>query len=388
MGHPKDIFKNQSPLTEKEIQDYLSGNLTDEQRRKIELKMAQDEFNLAAMDGFETSGNGLAGFNQVRTQFGKTIHKKAKGWKFIHTIILSVILMIGTMFLGPFLFPDHGKNSMNPEIENDPINIENNEDIEIEDFSKVLELSDDEIEASITLEEFKLVNPKEVIVSSPITLDSSMTVTSDKKNKAIETSIELKTEIAESHPVAIEVPTKADIVYSNVPLIYMANYLLVDYSKILKSAPSIQKIELTGTSAALENQDDKLGDEFDTGVKTIEIPYLDYLMETQVLFDKHDFKGALKRYKVILSSYSEDLNAHFYSGLCYYNLGKYDLALKHLNAAKKHPFNTFAIDAQWYIAKTYYMQGKNETCKKHLLIIIEEGDFYSQQAKSLLEKIK
>ena len=36
MGNPKDIFKSHSLLSEKEISDYLNGNLSEEQKKAIE----------------------------------------------------------------------------------------------------------------------------------------------------------------------------------------------------------------------------------------------------------------------------------------------------------------------------------------------------------------
>lgn len=389
MGHPKDIFKNHAPLTEQEIKDYLSGNLNEEQRRKVELKMAQDEFNLNAMEGFAEQTAPLAGFAAVKDSFGKTIHQKRKGWKFHHTLIASVLLMVGTMFLGPFLFPDHGNTTLEDPVDN--VNESSSlvdEQPLTNDFDELEELSDEEIEASVTLNEFEIVHPKEVIVASPITIDSMVAENPIQKEKAINESILIKTEMAEGHSGNIEIPTKSDIVYSNVPLIYMANFLLVDYSKLLPQPPTIEKIELTGTPSSMENKEDINNDLYNDNVQTITISYLDYLMETQVLFDQHDFKKALKRYKVILNKYPTDLNAHFYSGLCYFNLGKYDLALKHFSMTRKHVYNTFKMDAEWYTAKTFYMQGKNQSARKLLEEIIAEDNYYADQAKDLLAKIK
>ncbi len=163
---------------------------------------------------------------------------------------------------------------------------------------------------------------------------------------------------------------------------------MVDYGKIYTKAPSIKKIEFSGTSAALENKDDVLNEGQQPAVIiTIEIPYKDYMAETQLLFGKNDFKSALKRYKVVLKAYPEDLNAHFYSGLCYYNIGKYSLAHKHFDLAEKHPYNTFKIDAQWYNAKTFYVEKKDEECKVVLKKIISDNDYYASQAKELLNKL-
>lgn len=385
MGHPKDIFKNRAPLTDQEIQDYLSGKLSGKQRKEVELKMAQDEFNLAAMTGYEETPEALNGFDLVKDKVNAHITKEKRGWKFHHTIILCAALSVGMMFLGPFLFPNHGQTT---DVSQDTEETEEiaPEVIEEDVQSDIVELSDEEIEAAVVLEEFELVHAKEVITSSPVIIDSALSSNPAEEEIAINESIEIKKIAANTSLDNIDIPTKDDIIYSNVPLFYMESFLLVDYSKIYITPPTFEKIQLSGTSAALENKDDQLSEAHEDNVQTITISYKDYLRETQDLFGQNKFKGALKRYKVILSKYQDDLNAHFYSGLCYFNIGEYNLAIQHFKIAKNHPFNTFQIDAEWYMAKTFYQQGKTESCKKLLEKIIEGGQFYSTQAQKLLKK--
>lgn len=386
MGHPKDIFKNRGPLTEQEISDYLNGKLSEKAQRKVELKMAQDEFNMDAMEGFSESGAEFEGFEVARQNFQTSVRKAKKGWQFHHTIILSIILMGGTMFLGPYLFPDHGNTTL-PTNQNEDIDSAKNNISDASDEQLLEELSDDEIEASVILDELQIVQPVQVIVESPVVIDSTIANDNEKLDQALQESIEIKKISAKTDLENILVPSSDEIVYSNVPLIYMRNFLLVDYSKIYVDPPTIEKVELFGTSPDLENKEDVQPDGLEDNVQTIIITYKEYLTETQELFEAHKFKSALKRYKVILNKYPDDLNAHFYSGLCYFNIGKYDLAIQHLNVAQKHPYNTFQIDAEWYIAKTYYQQGKTAACKNKLEAIIADGKYYKEQAEKLLMKL-
>ncbi|CAG5084349.1 tetratricopeptide repeat protein [Parvicella tangerina] len=389
MGHPKDIFKNRGPLTEQEIRDYLSGKLNDAQRRDIELKMAQDEFNLSAMAGFEETPEALAGFEKVKDSVHTNISKSGKKWQFHHTIILAVLLMAGTMILGTFVFPDHGQTTL-PSEGTDESNIESIEKtttLANEAAEDIQELSDEEIEAAVTLDELNIVHAKEVIVESPVIIDSALTSDPIYEDIAIKKSIEVK-KVASATNLNIEVPTKDEIIYSNVPLIYMKNFLLVDYSKIYIDPPSIEETEIFGTSPAMANKDDEMPEVHQTELQTVVITYKDYLRETQEKFEQHDFKAALKRYKKILSKYPNDLNAHFYSGLCYFNIGKNDLAIEHFKIAKNHPYNTFQVDAEWYLAKTLCQQGKTSNCDEALNKIIKEGNYYSEQATDLMKKLE
>ena len=385
MGNPKDIFKSHNLLTEKEISDYLGGNLSEEQRRKIELKISQDEFNGDGLDGLTSNPNALIAYESARETVLKNIDKKSGGWQFHHTMILALFSVAAMIVIGTKLFPESGNvTAINSVI----VPVTNDETQDTVNIALVKELTDSEIEESIELPEIHLVKAKEIIITSPVVLDSSTSDVTSLKMTFDET-VELKKVDPIGAPDKIIIPTIDDVVYSNVPVVYSHKFLLVDYSKIYAEAPVISKIEFTGTSADLENKDDKLHEgQTPNAVKTVKIPYKDYLNETQEMFGRNDFKSALKRYKVIINSYPEDLNAHFYSGLCYYNIGKYSLAHKHFTLAQKHAYNTFKIDAQWYDAKTYYMEGKNESCKLVLQRIIENNDYYTSQAKELLKKLK
>jgi hypothetical protein len=384
MGNPKDIFKSHSILTEKEISDYLNGNLSEEQKIKIERKISQDEFNADALEGLESNPAALVGYESARETILKKIDKKSGGWQFHHTIILSVILVIVTTVLGSKLFPESGNLAIVGETEEldssftTPI---------VQTEINVAELTDIEIEDAIELPEIHLVKAKEVIITSPVVLDTLSNETKSN-NMTFDETVQLIKVDPIAAPEKIEVPTIDKVVYSNVPLFYAHKFLLVDYSRILNDEPVIQQNEFSGTSAALENKEDQLTEgQLPPEIVTIKIPYKDYINETQELFGKNNFKAALKRYKVILKSYPEDLNAHFYSGLCYFNIGKYNLAHQHFTFAEKHAYNAFKIDAEWYNAKTFYMEGKNESCKKVLSKIIEENDYYTEQAKQLLKKL-
>lgn len=387
MGHPKDIFKNRGPLTDQEIQDYLSGKLSKQQQREIELKMSQDGFNMDAMTGFQGSESGFAGFEKVQREIRANIKKQGRKWQFHHTLILSGILVLGTMFLGPFLFPDHGeKNSM--LVEDIVTSEETAEPVETQNQVLVEELSDEEIEKAVLLDELDIVQPNVVITSSPIMIDSAIQNDPSNLDIAFKEIVEIKKVAANTDLTNIEVPTKDDIVYSNVPLIYMKNFLLVDYSKIYVNPPTLEEITLSGTSAALENKDDELNEMYETNVYYDTITYQDFLRETQEQFGQNKFKGALKRYKTILKKYPNDLNAHFYSGLCYFNIGKYEKAIEHFMIAKNHPYNTFQLDAEWYMARTYCQQGKSALCHELLQQIVVDKQYYHKQAQELLDKVK
>lgn len=121
---------------------------------------------------------------------------------------------------------------------------------------------------------------------------------------------------------------------------------------------------------------------------TQEIPYIDYLTTTIVYFKKGNYKIALKRYLVILETYQKDVNANFYGGLCYYNLGQFDNAIQLLKKSYTITYGNFKEEAIWYIAKANFEQNKILKTKYFLKRIIQEDGFYSSKATELLQKIK
>lgn len=389
MGNPKDIFKSHNLLTEKEISDYLGGNLSEEQKKIIENKFSQDEFNAEALEGLESNPAALAGYESARETVLKNIDKKSGGWQFHHSLMMAVIALVAVFILGAKLFPESGQVTTVPSTV--PQDSTSNQLATIETPENLIEeeITDIEIEEAIELPEIHLVKAKEVIAESPVVLDTVIIPSDPISNMTYDETVELKKVDPIAAPDKIVVPTKDKIVYSNAPVIYTHKFLMVDYGKIYTKQPTIKKIEFSGTSAALENKDDVLNEgQVADEIITKEIPYKEYMAETQLLFGKNDFKSALKRYRIVLKAYPEDLNAHFYSALCYYNIGKYDLAHKYFNLAEKHAYNTFKIDAQWYNAKTFYMEKKDEECRKVLEKIIQDNDYYATQAKELLKKLK
>lgn len=380
MGTPNDIFKNKTALQLEEIERYNTGDLSERQKREVEEKIAQDRFNADAIEGFEEHPEALLTYNTIKAEVASSIVSKNKGWKFQYTIALVAVIAIFTTLTVPFLFEKEDLFESKPMGQND----DQEEIIAKEVISPLMEeLSDEAIENSTPLEAPEIVQPEDIITTSPVVVDQQYAIDETVINNEIKKAMEIK-RIESTKPSLISITTPDDIVYSNVKTFYMRKFLLVDYSDIYTGAIKVTSFVLTGTSAMLENKEDQLNEVHETDIVTKLIPYKTYLAETQELFGESNFKQSLKKYKVILAHYPYDLNAHFYSGLCYYNLGKPKKALEHFDIAIQHQYNTFKIDAEWYKAKTYYSIGNIETCRELLEKIIDANNYYQSQAAQLL----
>ncbi len=164
--------------------------------------------------------------------------------------------------------------------------------------------------------------------------------------------------------------------------IYFHTFKLVDY-RTIRSKPTIstKQLDLTGTAANLENQNNN---ENEIEWTTVEIPYIDYINKTMYYMDKGSLKNALSRFEIILEKYPDDINALFYSGFALYNLEEYKNAQKSFELALQNPLSNFDEETMWYLALCYEKGG--DTNKSQILFqsIAKSNSYYSAEASKKL----
>ena len=118
------------------------------------------------------------------------------------------------------------------------------------------------------------------------------------------------------------------------------------------------------------------------------IPYKDFLMEGLTKFAKNDYKGALGHLLTIQQQYPDDVNASFYSGLCYYNLGKTRQAITMFDKTIGNSISTFKEESEWYKSLSLLEDGKKSDAKELMKKIESEGGFYEKAAREKLKGMK
>lgn len=391
MNRKKKIFENNTPLSKEEIDSYLNSDLSEAEKYQMEQKIASNDFNSDAMEGFENTPGSLEGFNELENKFHSNLPRRISSsfWRFEYSVILILVFAIGLYFVGHHFLVEASliKEEFDKKVvEKTQKEIQENK-IEIV-IPPVLELNDEEIEAATPLEENKQLTSEKIIVEAPITIDS---VLSQEKN--IDSTInsitvqkeKVNLELADKKE--IPVVDKSTIVYSNANTLFLSQLLVVDYSKIYTEAITVPNFELSGTTADRENKDDQVDPELEVQSFTKKIAYTDFLESTQLKFRKNQFKDALKGYRTILNHYPNDVNAHFYSALCYFNINKQKKAIEHFNRVLDHEFNTFHEEAQWYKAISLYELGKTSKCITILNKIANANGFYAEKANNMLNDI-
>jgi len=147
-----------------------------------------------------------------------------------------------------------------------------------------------------------------------------------------------------------------------------------------------RQLTYTGLPANAENSSSQEKD-ISHEISVQEIPYDKYFSEIQHSFSQNKFKKALKGYKEVLKQYPNDLNAHFYSGLCYFNINQSQKAIEHFEVVKVHQYNTFRQEGEWYTAQALFDLNRNEEGLVLLNKIIERSGFYVDQAKRMKKEV-
>tara|TARA_B100000508_G_scaffold118450_1_gene98605 strand:+ start:119719 stop:120798 length:1080 start_codon:yes stop_codon:yes gene_type:complete len=239
------------------------------------------------------------------------------------------------------------------------------------------------------IEDYEPIDKNEQITKEQLRNQPQETSSVNADNNRIENSAADQNKIVQLDPKQItEIPTgeAENLTFTMASEVYLNGLKTVDYRSIRTDEPIelLQELPM-GTPADQSERMENEGSETEILIK--EVKYIDYLDETQRLFMNESFKKSLRRYLIIIDHYPDDVNAHFYSGLCYYNLGKYDQAIDHFNNSYSLQIGNFKQEAEWFKAKAYIQINESSKAKKLLKTIIEEDGFYSEQAAQLLNSL-
>ncbi|TSJ39018.1 tetratricopeptide repeat protein [Fluviicola chungangensis] len=169
--------------------------------------------------------------------------------------------------------------------------------------------------------------------------------------------------------------------------IYLQDLKAIDYSQYrIKPTVQIEQIILTGIPADRENEDDLVSEE--PQVKLVNIPYMDYLEKSLSYTNRGKWKLALSRFNEIIKNYPDDVNARFYAGWCYYNLGQYNEACINFSACLQLEFSNFNDEAEWYLAESRLANGDKNSARELFVKIRNQKGFYSKQAEKVLKTWK
>ncbi|MDQ3191045.1 MAG: tetratricopeptide repeat protein [Bacteroidota bacterium] len=357
-------------LSEKEIKDYLNKNTPSDKVHSIKEKVSSDPFYAEAMEGFENFPDEIKNIGRVKNSVRNKLFDYNYSYIYLSAAAIGIVVATYLFF-----------------IYNKPIdkNITENSTLQ-EAPAKVQELSEKENLLSANEITNLQQEPTGIVLKDDITSqksnDSNPISDNSKENQAkniaqlnkIDPPVVIPSELKEnSYP-------KTNLSY-NFPVDYMRELKIADYTKNEMRKQKISPILPSNIEAQYSSKTESVN-----SMETIRlISYHDFLNETMGHFNSGDYKASIIGFKTIEKHYPEDLNAWFYTGLSYYNLGLADKAILYFKKAENSYINIFDEEAQWYHALSYELKNDKENAALIFEKIIQKEGFYAEKA---LKKLK
>lgn len=220
---------------------------------------------------------------------------------------------------------------------------------------------------------------EEIMVSSE---KSSRMKTERKRGKA-KKSVASAPAVAESARMSNEA-----LKDKNQNILVIADYKLVNYLDEYQESYDSEKgmtPEMNSVSAGFENKNDKVILESAKEEVIVEVTYKATLERAIHLYKNQKYQKSLAEFDVILEKHPNDVNAQFYSGLCFYYLGQNASAMKKFNQVLTNKETEFNEEANWHKALTLIKMKNISTAKQLLKSIVQKNGFYKVKAE---EKLK
>lgn len=167
---------------------------------------------------------------------------------------------------------------------------------------------------------------------------------------------------------------------------YYHDLKVFKYPDNRKNTSDRSMFDLGSLEPEFQNQQDKTNNT--DNMTDRKIQYSDFLKFSLKKFINNNYSESINDLHIILNQFPDDINALFYSGLCYYYLNMPDKAIVFFNKTINHPIKTFDQESEWYLALSYLKNQKSSEAKKILYSIAEKDGFYALKAEAELEKME
>lgn len=346
----------QSHLTRERIDAYRNGNTT--VRRETEGQIS-DSFDQDALDGWEESGLSTSA---MHSRLDKRFSYSNKGLYLISAT--AAVLILSAFFLVKYF-----NKEATPQMQQVELSVEHSDAVMPESIDTLQEL------------------PKSEQISIVSIKHNQQDIHTEPETAPVATIDELPKVVLEPLILEVSTPEVRVSTQKNAKEIYLHDLKLIDYSQY-RSRPVIptERIVMTGTPA---DQEEKTNHEAETTTITkVDIPYMDYIDKTMGFVSNGKWKQSLQRLQIVLETYPDDVNAHFYAGLCFYNLQQYEDAKTHFATCLQLSYSNFNEESSWYLAQSFLANGEKNSAKELLTAIRDQKGYYAKQAEKLLKGIR
>lgn len=350
----------------KEFELFIQNKMTEKEKLEFIANNKNDEFVNEAIKGYNLLPDAIIDLNEIDKSLKISIKSTGTGFKNI--FVLSTALITVSIIIIYFILTTHNNSekiinqkSQHPisEVDTHKINILNYEIKSADELPEIEQITINQAKTDQKLiRDFEKLIPLEKINNSKVTA----------KNENINDSL------------------NNNLAFINMSTTYMYEFKVVDYSKIYNNSIKIDIFENNGLSAKFENYQNINNQNYYSKENNY-ITYNQFLSETMEMLSKNNYKNALQNFIIVLQQFPNDQNAHFYGGLCYYNLGLYQKSIEHFDAVIDSKVNVFYQEAQWYKSLSLINLGYNDKAQILLKKIIKENGFYYKRANDKLLQI-
>lgn len=325
------------------------------EKNALEISVCDDSFQNDALEGWANPLLTTDRLKHLDRKFKKP--KRIAASKYLYLFITSMTIVA----LG-LLFVLQGKSSVQKDDKKSTSKI-------IINKKKFIQAK---ANAKIGVNHKRDLNPKKVKrdFQTKTIFDST-----DYKNSVLNNNELTKLPINKTYKIEVKRNTRSNIGIET----YIQNLKVIDYRNYRSRQANKLTLPMSGTSAENEikltqSKEDKL---------IIEQSYVSHLEKCLELFNLSMYKKAILHFDQILDTYPKDVNALFYSALCYYKIEEYENCEIQLIKLQNSEFTNFDQEQQWYLLLTFKELHRKESFEKLKESIIQENGFYSKRAIQL-----
>ncbi|MBC7864962.1 MAG: CDC27 family protein [Bacteroidia bacterium] len=172
----------------------------------------------------------------------------------------------------------------------------------------------------------------------------------------------------------------------NAPVVQIRNFRITNFTLYYRKNNMKFVINNGGIDAQFPDVASYKANKLEMKEGTIKITADDVLLEAITSFESENYSACIESFDLLLKINKTDINALFYSGMCYYKLGNYSKAIEYLNAVIDDHNNIFDQESEYYKALSLIGNSEKAEAIEILKRIVIARGFYAERALEILKK--
>lgn len=351
-------------LSPKNINDYNNGSK--ESQHSLEQKMQQDELNYLSSVAFEKFNVSTSEIDKLTQIIDKKIGSGS--YKQFNTIFISVLcgLLIGISVFFVIFHKSQNHPSQFQDLTEKPTN---------NSLKNSVNALDTVFPAPTTKNSLQSTEHYATIANTP----EEITVAEMPDLLPTKPSAFPEIENADNEELILQfIP--------NAPVVFMSNLKVTNYRiYYFKRSEAINLDVNTGVEAQYEDKS-----KIEQSVLNKSNYYFAHkiIQRSMKLFTSKNYASCIEELNMLYTFNTNDANAQFYLGMCYYNTGKFAYAQNYFQKNLDNENNIFHQESEYYQALCLLYTKQTDKAILQLQSIITNKGFYAERALEVLNKNK